>query len=602
MLLALCTLPLAPTGARAVDAITDEAELEVPTIPRPPYLVPVVEPAFNNTIRRISGDSGTPIPGISGTWGADARHVYSKQSAWSIDGSLLCLQNRGGGTPSVIFLDGASYQPLYAGCSAMYDYRWNPNPMRASQMINVDKTGTELSWIDVRSCTKVRTWALPITADYGIGSGEGNVSFDGRYVVVANDEQLAVVDMDPQPPYAPYPNRRIGPVFTLPDCDFGEDVECRIGNISISPSGKYVDVKYSGRDSTRDAHRIFAVDPVTLEVRPHRMEDTSLRCGSFVARADGWIYPLKHADMGLDPFDQNEDIIVGGRSCPGSTLGRIIKVRLRDGKVTALTNPRGEASMQHVSLRNLFRQGWAYVGYYRTDGKINSDQIMAVKLDGSLTVQSIAHKHSASDGCYRCESHPVPSPDGKRVLFASNWMQDCSGDCGPANEIKAYVVDVPITRPTRPTPPTAGQPGDSTETEAPEPVGEDEEYAEGWHGPPKPEDVVGGREPSFTGGEDPGDQGDAGFDGIGLAFESVFPNPAVSGADVVYTSRGGKSVELELVDASGRTVRRQALGVPAAGRQQVRLDRGQGLAPGIYWLRLSSSGERAKTTRLVFVG
>ena len=77
---------------------------------------------------------------------------------------------------------------------------------------------------------------------------------------------------------------------------------------------------------------------------------------------------------------------------------------------------------------------------------------------------------------------------------------------------------------------------------------------------------------------------------------------AESGADVVYTSSGGKSVELELIDASGRSVRRQALGVPAAGRQQVRLDRGQGLAPGIYWLRLSRSGDRSRTTRLIFVG
>ncbi len=591
--IASCTLPF-HSRASADEASIDATALTIPVVERPAYRVPGSDAAFANPLIRISDDSGRSIPGISGTWGADARHVYSKQSAWSSDGSLLCLQNRSGGTPSIVILDGATYQPLLAGCSGLYDYRWHPDPMHASEMINVDRTGRELSWIDIKNCRKVRTWQLPITADYGIGSGEGNASFGGRFVVVANDEQLVVVDMNPEPPCAPYPNRRFGPVYTLPPCGFGDDVECRIGNISISPSGRYVDVKYSGSDSTRDAHRILEVDPQTLEVRPHRMADTSLRCGSFVARADGWIYPLKHADMTLDPFDSNEDVIIGGRSCPGSTLGRIIKVRLRDGKVTALTNPSGEPSMQHVSTRNIFRPGWAYVGYYRASGKRNSDEIVAVKLDGSGTVQSIAHKRSASSGCYRCESHPVPSPDGRRVLFASNWMEDCAGDCGPSSEIKAYVVDVPIVRPTRPSLPGLEQPEDSTESERLS----DEPFAFE-PGMPKPEEVVGGRDP-FDDGE-LGDQNDGGA-GIGLAFESVHPNPAVSGADVVYTSKGGKPIELELIDASGRTVRREALGVPSAGRQQVRLDRGRELAPGIYWLRLSTIGERARTTRLIFVG
>ena len=88
---------------------------------------------------------------------------------------------------------------------------------------------------------------------------------------------------------------------------------------------------------------------------------------------------------------------------------------------------------------------------------------------------------------------------------------------------------------------------------------------------------------------------------MGLAFESVFPNPAVSGAEVVYTSSGGKSIELELIDASGRTVQRQALGTPAPGRQQIRFDRGRGLTPGVYWLRISTT-EESRTTKLVLIG
>jgi hypothetical protein len=80
------------------------------------------------------------------------------------------------------------------------------------------------------------------------------------------------------------------------------------------------------------------------------------------------------------------------------------------------------------------------VSWYKVDGKRYSDEIIAVKLDGSGSVERLCHIHSATSGCYRCEAHPVPSPDGRRVLFASNWAQDCGSDCGFPTDIKDYVV------------------------------------------------------------------------------------------------------------------------------------------------------------------
>src|SRR5207247_3251544 len=98
----------------------------------------------------------------------------------------------------------------------------------------------------------------------------------------------------------------------------GDPATWTIGNLSISPSGKYVDVKFSsGNDTTVDGHRIFEVDPLTLELKAHPMASASLRCGSFAGRPNGWIFPLKHADMALDPFGNYQDVVVGGRSCPG---------------------------------------------------------------------------------------------------------------------------------------------------------------------------------------------------------------------------------------------------------------------------------------------
>jgi len=394
---------------------------------RPAYLVPERDPALGTTIVRIAGDTGTAIPGSKGTWGRDARHVYSKQAPWNADGSLLLLQNRDGGSPARLLLDGRTYAPraLACGDEVLWDYRWHPR--RAQVLVNVDKAGRELCLFDVVACRKVASWSLPARVD-GIGAGEGNLSDDGRYAALANDDVVFVVDLSAPPGAA-----KTGPLFDLEKCD-----DCGIGNVSISPSGRYVDVKFKGKgEETKDLHRILEVDAATLALAPHAMSPNAARCGSYAGRTDGWIFPLKHADMARDPFDHDEDVIVGGRSCAGSKLGRVVKVRLKDGKVTALTDPAHEASVAHVSMRNRDRPGWAYVSYFRAEGKRFSDEIVAVKLDGSRTVERIARTHGTSKGCYRCEAHPAPSPDGRRVIFASNW----AADGGDTEDIKAYVVE-----------------------------------------------------------------------------------------------------------------------------------------------------------------
>src|SRR5439155_3722479 len=159
-------------------------------------------------------------------------------------------EHRDGRSPTPLILDGASYRPKFTPCAEypFYDYRWHPSPLHPHEQINVDHTGTELMWFDVVDCVMTRSWKLPITVDFGIGSGEGNPSNDGRFVALGNDSAMFVVDMDPRPPLPAYPNRRIGPVYRFPPCSLSTN--CMIGNLSISPSGRYVDVKYSSRDTS----------------------------------------------------------------------------------------------------------------------------------------------------------------------------------------------------------------------------------------------------------------------------------------------------------------------------------------------------------------
>lgn len=517
----------------------------VPILPRPPYLVPTAEPTFGTLLTRISGDSGTATSPISGTWGADARHGYSKRQPWNADQTLLMIDNKQGGSPTPLFLDGKTYQPLHGPPSgySRYDYRWHPSLSHANEQINVTSSGTELMWYDIVRRTKTRTWTLPFAVD-GIGQGEGNASADGRFILLADTNRIFVVDMDPQPPHAAYPSKRIGPAHTITTCNAPD---CDIDWVSISPSGKYGVVSYHG-----DYVQVFDVDPLTLVPTPRAMPSSSPRCHG--TAANGFIYDVGHSDMALNPYDNNEDVIIGQEHCgnrgdvlDGQNIGSVVMVRLRDGKLTSLTDGKNEAYVHHISTRNLRRPGWAYAGYYKQEGKRFSDEVVAVRMDGSQTVERLAHKRSNWSGCYRCESHAVPSPDGMRVLFASNWSQDCGTGCGRSSEIKAYMVSRP----------------EGQVSVDPKPTGP-------------------GRVPESS----------------AFALHRVYPNPAGALASVELSLDGPESARLEVIDVSGRVVWSRDV-TAGSGRHTLPVGPVPGTGPGVYWLRLRQ-GDRITERKAIF--
>ena len=98
-----------PRGPATKAVVTDpNAVLPEPQVPKPADLTPFVDPTFGSTVERIGNNVGASTAPVSGTWGSDARHVYSKQQPWSSDGSLIVTENRGGGSPSPMFLDGTT--------------------------------------------------------------------------------------------------------------------------------------------------------------------------------------------------------------------------------------------------------------------------------------------------------------------------------------------------------------------------------------------------------------------------------------------------------------------------------------------------------------
>jgi hypothetical protein len=92
----------------------------------------------------------------------------------------------------------------------------------------------------------------------------------------------------------------------------------------------------------------------------------------------------------------------------------------------------GLTSGVHISGRNVHRPGWIYIGSSATSGTTPGYGIVfAVDLDTPSRVQVFAHHHHSRDLGYYSQVHATPSPDGRYVIFASEWG---------ASEVYAYVA------------------------------------------------------------------------------------------------------------------------------------------------------------------
>src|SRR2546430_6683215 len=151
------------------------------------------------------------------------------------------------------------------------------------------------------------------------------------------------------------------------DCDWSSDVcssdlapsGCTLDFTQVSASGQYVIVHFEG-----DWQQVLDVDPNTLALTPRPMPAAAPRCNGTAAQ--GFIYDLGHPDVTLNPFDNNEDVIIGqehcgniGKTVNGRLMGGGVMVRLRGGAVTSLNDPTNEAYPYHISARNLDRPGRA---------------------------------------------------------------------------------------------------------------------------------------------------------------------------------------------------------------------------------------------------
>ena len=414
---------------------------------------------------RVTGNPGTSITylGGTGTGSSVVTQHYSNDAPWNADQSLIRVENRtsGGGNPGWLYLDATTYQVRYADDS-LSDARWH----MTMPTVLVGVMGNTLEWFDIvkKAVVTGKSWTLPFTPNY-FGNTNGNASFDGRFALMhdSSGAYSTIVDMNPQDAGMP----------TMSDnYDFtAEGITLTFNYATVSPSGKHVIVKYDG-----DHLRVFDVvrDLVNKRfyIQPHVMPSNVLICTGTAAQ--GFIYDVGHPDMTMNPYNNNEDVIIGQEHCGNvgrvigdgtsgsfvnsNGLGHVVMITMNGGHVTGLTDPSNEAYAYHISARNFNNPGWVFVSYMNEPGHEGErffDEIISVSMDGKQSVKRIAHTHSdsesktslgsscaSSDGgdfAYRSEPHAAASRDGTRVIWGSNFFIFGAGNA--ACTVSGFVVD-----------------------------------------------------------------------------------------------------------------------------------------------------------------
>jgi hypothetical protein len=180
---------------------------------------------------------------------------------------------------------------------------------------------------------------------------------------------------------------------------------------TISPTGRYVLVNGVLDGNQPDRTRVFD------------------RNGRQVGETWAEFGRPSHFDLTVD--DSGDDIAVGvSKSKPDE--GSVIARRLEDGRVTRLTTS-GFAG--HTSARNLGARGRVVVSFAPDADSWGpySDQVLSVSTSRKDDVRVVARMHARVDD-YWSEPQPGVSPDGRRVIFASNWR---------GRGVAAYVAEVP---------------------------------------------------------------------------------------------------------------------------------------------------------------
>jgi hypothetical protein len=208
--------------------------------------------------------------------------------------------------------------------------------------------------------------------------------------------------------------------------------------VDLSARRKYPDIDLS---ALAGGNSYVAISPLGHLVWIYQGDDTSYVFTREGGQLQHWTenHCPGHGDMTVDAAGVEWFVGV----CKAAPYeAHVVERQLRTGRIVDLTQ--GLATVaSHVSTRNTGLPGWAFVTFSADYGAAADGahanpwgECDALKLDGSGELRRVAQTHS-TETWYVAEAHCSPSPNGSRVVFASDWGQATGGG------IAAYVVAVP---------------------------------------------------------------------------------------------------------------------------------------------------------------
>lgn len=368
-----------------------------PTNELPTYLESFNGNTYGNSIIRVSDAD------VFNTTSQRIRHNYAVDQVWNSDGSLLKLA----GYPAAI-LDGETYEFLYWSDIPGYG-RWSntqPNIIygtEGNRFVSHD--------VSVNQSITLRTFSEYTDIDFGYG--EGNQDANDKYVGLIAENNS-------------------GRFFMI--YDIQEDIiigtrQVPSGDLdwfTVSTNGAYAIASWRANGNGQ-----------TQGIKRYNLELTT----------ETHLYDYsEHGDFGIDA-NGNEVYVQYGDETSWSNEYYITMIRIDNGEVTPLfhwsQSEHGSTGIWggHISCRNLNRPGWAYVSEQCCpEHPVASKEIFAIKLDGTGTIERYAKHHNNITPGNGHSTQAVPSRDGTKVLFASNWNNsELMSNPNPP----AWVVEVP---------------------------------------------------------------------------------------------------------------------------------------------------------------
>ena len=334
------------------------------------------------TIRRITDY----IP----SWNWYPTHDYAKIQPWNADGSLYKIRALALYDATTLQeyrdLPGGQIYPVYwsnTNSNLMYSFREDGKIKKYAVDTEVLETIDTISGYEIIK----------------LGPGEGNIDKNDHYVALVGKRgvDLDVIVYDLQL------NEIVHTEIFAGAWGVGTQVPDYVDWISVSQSGDYVAIMWN--------HNTTSIsNPFNTHYGIEVYNTTDMQYLRRIARYGN------HGDFGYAASGDEVFVQFWGET---GTINMYYLDRLERVVVSSHADFN---SSGHISCRNLNRPGYAYVSQ---DYEDHSGQIIAIKLEAAGLVEHFGHHYNSYT---YFAAIPVPTPNGEKVMFTSDFGNNSNPD------------------------------------------------------------------------------------------------------------------------------------------------------------------------------